>query len=286
MTCGCVTLASTGQSQAVDCLRNDPRSVEVVPFVDSDIDKPTSPDDSVPVRLLLETPNIRLFEIGVDEEYGYANYGWTETNAGSWGAGGDASHHQAGAKSLWITLSGTEAVSLRTDGDWLIVSIDGNETPIGPADEIEFLHVHGDGNTIDLTRLEKETLSVNLLVDLNAGTKADTTIDSVCGHVVVCGKATDLLKTTNITWDAFPDTPTASTDILEADRCDGLELTELSDALFCDVAFIQSADLGGADQDDSASAPCDPIDLDEDGRMESWNRVSLRNRSTLRAQRS
>ena len=276
MTCGCEPLESSGQIESVDWLLNDPRSMNETPLLISEIDEPTSFDESVPVKLLLETPNIRLFEIGVDEVYGYANYGWAETSEGSWGAGGDASNHEAGSKSLWVTLSPYQSASLRTANGWLIVSIDGHETQVCSAHEIEYLHVHGGGNTIDLTGIEKETLSSYLLIDLHGGAGNGTLIDSADADCLVVDGGNDQIcrrerNAAGLTWAKFgDDTATNLADGIETDGSDGCLVNEISNALMCDVAFVDSVNQGeDADDETEILATADDAIADDETLTES-----------------
>jgi len=228
MTCGCVTLVSTCQNQATDRLRDDPCVSNVTPIMDSDIYEPTTLDESVPVRLLLETPNIRLFEIGIDQKSRCANYGWFETEAGSWAAGGEVDNHRPGSKSLWVTLSKRQSLSLKTENGWLNVAMDVHATEICPAREVEYLRVLGGHHTIDMTGLDQEMLSANLIIDLNDGV--------VSGALLGRSDADCLI---------------VSDEIDNQDVADGNENAILN-SLFCDVAFIDSANLGGRDDVDGA----------------------------------
>lgn len=256
LTCGREGLVLIGETESLDSLSNGPRSMEATTLPVSEVDEPTSFDESVPVRLLFETPNIRLFEIGIDEVYGYANYGWAETSQGSWGAGGDASNSQAGGKSLWITLSECQSVSLRTADDWLIVSIDGHETQVCLAHEIEYLHVHGGGNTIDMTGIDTELLSSNLLIDLNDRAGNGTLIGRANADCLVVGDANDqffsneedvAITVASLALAELVDAlPTANaTESVDEGGGDSVAVMEVLDSLFCDVAFIDTANLGG-----------------------------------------
>ncbi len=276
VACGCENLESSGQFESVDSPSSDSLSVEATPGPISEIDEPRSYDESVPVRLLLETPNIRLFEIGVDEVYGYANYGWAETSEGSWGAGGDAGNHQAGSKSLWITLAASQSASLRTANGWLIVSIDGHETQVCFAHEIEYLHVNGGDNTVDLTGIEKETLSSNLLIDLNGGVGSGTLIGSEDADCLVIGSGNDQIHRgeehgTSLTWAKFgDDTTTNLAEAIEADGADGWVVNEICNALMCDVAFIDNVNLReDADDETEILATADHAIADDETHAES-----------------
>ena len=252
MAFGSEKLESSGQIESVDSLSNDSFCGEATPLSDSEFGEPTTFDESVPARLLLETPNIRLFEIGVDEVYGYANYGWAETSDGSWGAGGDASNYQAGGKSLWVMLSASQSASLRTANGWMIVSVDGHETQVCLAHEIEYLHVHGDGNTIDMTSLETEILSTNLLIDWNGETGNGTLISRADADCLFIGDGNSLFflgeenaainAASFVSAEFADDLTTNDTAVIDADRSVAMEIL---DSLFCDVAFIDTAKLGG-----------------------------------------
>ena len=258
MTCGRETLESNARNKSLDFRPSDPGCVGVSPFLNSEVGESTSSDESVPVKLLFETPNIRLFEIGIDEVYGYANYGWTETSEGSWGAGGDAGNHQPGSKSLWVTLTKRQSVSLRTENGWLLVAIDGHETEICPAYEIEYLHIHGGDHTIDMTGIEKETLSANLLIDLKDGSENGTFIGRSDADCLIVGDGIDQFFSGEETGAGFASVEFVE-DLMEnvpdSDAIVGVEggvENKILDSLFCDVAFIDSAKLGG-----SAAIDCD-----------------------------
>ena len=276
MTCGRETLESNARNKSLDFRPSDPGCVGVSPFLNSEVGESTSSDESVPVKLLFETPNIRLFEIGIDEVYGYANYGWTETSEGSWGAGGDAGNHQPGSKSLWVTLTKRQSVSLRTENGWLLVAIDGHETEICPAYEIEYLHIHGGDHTIDMTGIEKETLSSNLLIDLHGGAGNGTLIDSADADCLVVDGGNDQIcrrerNAAGLTWAKFgDDTATNLADGIETDGSDGCLVNEISNALMCDVAFVDSVNQGeDADDETEILATADDAIADDETLTES-----------------
>ena len=236
MACGSERLESSGQIESVDSLSNDSFCEETTTLSNSEFDEPTTIDESVPARLLLETPNIRLFEIGVDEVYGYANYGWAETSDGSWGAGGDASNYQAGGKSLWVMLSVSQSASLRTSNGWMIVSVDGLETQVCLAHEIEYLHIHGEGNTIDMTGIETEMLSTNLLIDWNGETGNGTMISRADADCLFIGDGNSLffldeensaINAASIASAEFADDLTTNdTAVIDSDRSVAMEILD------------------------------------------------------------
>jgi hypothetical protein len=145
---------------------------------------------------------------------------------------------------------------LRTANGWLIVSIDGHETQVCYSREIEYLHLRSGGNSIDMTGIETELLSPDLVIDLNGGAENGTMIGRADADCLVLGDAIDQFSLGEGNLE------------LNADQSDGGFGNEILDSLFCDVAFIDTAKLTGvtdksAVEEESFVAADDTIAEDE-----------------------
>lgn len=260
---------------------------------------PGSHNESGRAKLIFETPNLRLFDIGVDHASGTVNFGWAETSEGCWGAVGDVEGHLHGGQSLWLTLWGNESVSCSTKHGWLIVAIDGRETSICLAHRIDYLHIHGaGGNLVDLSRIKANSFPPEIIIEVQRVASVSKLFGTAYGDRVI-GADEDLNQgETNDTLFLASDSQIELGDdstITDSTEPSGNEaiVVALPKSLFCDVVIMDSANLGlpgGCQQlppadvslDHFLSSVQDDTELDEDGRLEGWNRATLRKRSTSR----